>query len=101
MRALSLLAVGLLLGGLGVAVLYAVARRLPRTWAAWGTVAAMALLIFSMVIGPVYLAPLFNTSTRLEEARRHAERAAAEDARRGYSAASAAAWLQAHQPGSR
>jgi STE24 endopeptidase len=37
----------------------------------------------------------------LEEARRHAERAAAEDARRGHGAASAEAWLQAHQPGPR
>ena len=55
------LAVGVVLGGVFVAVLYALVRRLPRTWHIWGTVASVAFLAFAALIGPVYLAPLFNT----------------------------------------
>ncbi|MGA7991178.1 MAG: M48 family metallopeptidase [Thermoanaerobaculia bacterium] len=61
------LAVGLLLGGLGVAALYGVVRRLQRTWALWGSVAAIALVMFSVLIGPVFIAPLFNKYTRLTD----------------------------------
>jgi STE24 endopeptidase len=61
------LAVGLLLGGLGVSVLYGVVRRLQRTWALWGSVAAIALVMFSVLIGPVFIAPLFNKYTRLTD----------------------------------
>lgn len=55
------LAVGVVLGGLLVAVLYAVVRRLPRTWPIWGTAVTIVFLAFGAVIAPVYLAPLFNT----------------------------------------
>lgn len=61
------LGVGLLLGGLFVTVLYAVVRRLPRTWALWGAVATLALVVFAVLIGPVFVAPLFNTYTRLSD----------------------------------
>ncbi len=59
------LGVGLLLGGLAVAALYGVVRRLPRSWALWGAATMVALLIFAVLIGPVYIAPLFNDYTRL------------------------------------
>ena len=61
------LAVGLLLGGLAVSALYGVVRRLVRTWALWGAVAAIALVMLTVLIAPVYLAPLFNTYTRLAD----------------------------------
>jgi len=61
------LAVGLLLGGLAVSALYGVVRRLTRTWALWGSVAAIALVMFSVLITPVYINPLFNKYTRLAD----------------------------------
>lgn len=61
------LAVGLLLGGFAVSALYGVVRRLPRTWALWGAVAMIALQMFAVLIAPVYIAPLFNTYSRLAD----------------------------------
>lgn len=61
------LGVGLLLGGLAVTALYGVVRRLARSWALWGAATMVALLIFASLIGPVYIAPLFNDYTRLGE----------------------------------
>jgi STE24 endopeptidase len=61
------LGVGLVLGGLFVTALYGVVRRLERTWAVWGAVTMVALLVFAVLIGPVFIAPLFNTYTRLAD----------------------------------
>jgi STE24 endopeptidase len=61
------LGVGLVLGGLLVTALYGVVRRLTRTWALWGAVTAVALLVFAQLIAPVFIAPLFNTYTRLAD----------------------------------
>ena len=61
------LGVGLLLGGLFVVCLYGVVRKLPRTWPTWGAVTLWALVVFSILIAPVYIAPLFNTYTRLSD----------------------------------
>jgi STE24 endopeptidase len=61
------LAVGLVLGAIAVTALYAVVRRWPRTWAVRGAVTAIAFLVFVVMIVPVYVAPLFNTYTRLAD----------------------------------
>src|SRR4030095_12306093 len=42
-------------------VLYAVFRRAQRTWWLWGTGGGGLFLVFSMLIAPVFIAPLFNT----------------------------------------
>lgn len=63
------LALNLLLGGLSVALLYAVVRRLPRSWPAWGALVAVALSIVTFLIAPVFIAPLFNKYTPLTDAR--------------------------------
>jgi STE24 endopeptidase len=55
------LALSLVFGGLAVAALFAVARRLPRTWHIWGTAVSIVLLMISVVITPVFIVPLFNT----------------------------------------
>lgn len=47
--------------------LYGVFRKLPRTWWVWGGVVGLVFLVFLMVIGPVYIDPLFNTYTTLED----------------------------------
>src|ERR1700719_100876 len=40
------LAIGLILGGIIVVVLFALVRRLPRTWWIWGAIATMAFVTF-------------------------------------------------------
>ena len=46
---------------LALAVLYGVIRRAGERWWIWGTVAAMGLLVFAVMIGPVWIDPLTNT----------------------------------------
>ncbi len=65
---LIVLALTLLLGGLLVAALYAVIRRFPGTWHLWGTAVAVLFLILLTVITPVYLAPLLNTYSTIQDA---------------------------------
>jgi STE24 endopeptidase len=55
----------LLLGGLAFLVITAIVRRFPRTWQWWGGAAGVVFLVFSIVIGPVFIEPLFNTYKRL------------------------------------
>ena len=61
------LLVGLVLGALAAMVLFGVVRRLPRTWPLWGAIVAIVFLIFGILISPVYIAPLFNKYTRLND----------------------------------
>lgn len=61
------LVVGLVLGALAAMVLFGVVRRLPRTWPLWGAIVAIVFLIFGILISPVYIAPLFNKYTRLND----------------------------------
>jgi Zn-dependent protease with chaperone function len=63
------LLVGIVLGGVTVAALYAVVRRLPRSWPAWGAAVLVLFVIFGALIGPVFIAPLFNKYTPLTDAR--------------------------------
>jgi STE24 endopeptidase len=57
------------LGSVALIALYAVARRLPRTWWMWGAAVAVALISLGAMIGPVLIAPLFNHPKRLEDRR--------------------------------
>ena len=59
------LGLGLVLGGVAVVVLFGVVRRLPRTWWIWGAVVTILFTTFIHLIGPVYINPLFNQYTRL------------------------------------
>ena len=61
------LGVTLVLGSLALAALYAVFRRAPRRWWIGGAVVALVFLLFTALIGPVYIAPLFNTYTSLKD----------------------------------
>lgn len=65
---LKSLALGLLLGGLAVTALFGIVRRLPRTWHIWGAVAGLTLIALQVMIFPVFIAPLFNTYTKLADA---------------------------------
>jgi STE24 endopeptidase len=61
------LGVGLVLGGLLVMLLFGVVRRLPRTWWIWGAVVTILFSTFTALIAPVYIVPIFNKVTRLDD----------------------------------
>jgi STE24 endopeptidase len=63
------LMVGAIFGALAVTALYAIVRRLPRTWWIWGTAVTVALLAFGTLIAPVLIVPLFNNPKRLQDQR--------------------------------
>ncbi len=63
------LVVGLILGGILVTLLFAIVRRLGKNWWVWGALAGIVFAAFATIIAPVYIAPLFNTYTKLEDAR--------------------------------
>lgn len=63
------LAVSLVLGGIAVAVLYEVLRRFPRAWPALGAGVTLAFVVISALIAPVFIAPLFNRYSVLDDAR--------------------------------
>lgn len=63
------LAVGAVLGGVAVMGLYWIVRRLGKNWWIWGSVASVLFLAVSALIAPVYIAPLFNKFTKLQDAK--------------------------------
>lgn len=58
----------LVFGGLVVMTLYGALRRVGRSWWLWATGVVVAFSIIGGVIAPVFIAPLFNTYTRLNDA---------------------------------
>lgn len=63
----KLLLVNLVLGAILSMMLFGVVRRLQRTWWIWGAIVTELFLIFAVLISPVYLQPLFNKITRLDD----------------------------------
>jgi len=59
--------VGAVFTSLFLIVLYLVFRRAPRTWWLWGAAVAVAAFVVLMLILPLYIAPLFNDYTPLED----------------------------------
>jgi len=55
------LGVSMVLMGVAITGLYAMLRRLPRTWWAWGTLAGAGFMMVVFMVEPVFIAPLFNT----------------------------------------
>src|SRR5947209_9716354 len=62
------LALACILGGIVVAVLFTAVRRLPRTWHIWGAILTLLFLAVGSLIAPVFIAPMFNKYTLLEDA---------------------------------
>jgi STE24 endopeptidase len=63
------LGMAVVLGGIAVPLLYAILRKARRTWWVWGAIASMGFAVFVLAISPVFLAPVFNSYTRLEDPR--------------------------------
>jgi STE24 endopeptidase len=61
--------VGIVLGGLVAMALFGIVRRLPNTWWIWGSVVSIVFLAFATFIAPVYIVPIFNNVTSLQDQR--------------------------------
>lgn len=61
------LGISLVIAPLAMIAIYAVIRRAPRMWWLWGTGLVGLFALFGASIAPVYIAPLFNTYTELEQ----------------------------------
>jgi STE24 endopeptidase len=62
------LAIALVLAGaLALPLLYWVLRKAPRTWWLWGAVVALLLLVLGIAVAPVFIEPLFNKYTELQD----------------------------------
>jgi STE24 endopeptidase len=57
------------LGAVGMALLYAVVRRLPRTWWVWGAATTIVLYSCLALLFPVFILPAFNTPKILADQR--------------------------------
>lgn len=60
------LAIALALVPLVLMALYAVFRRASRTWWLWGSAVTLGFLFVVQLLGPAYIAPLFNAYTTVE-----------------------------------
>lgn len=56
-----LLGMSTIMGAVALAIIFAVIRKAPRTWWIWGAGVTSALLVFTVLISPVFIAPVFNT----------------------------------------
>jgi STE24 endopeptidase len=63
---LIVLLVNVVLGGVLAMVLLGLVRRLPRTWWIWGAGASILFMVFFIMIAPVFIFPLLNKFTVLE-----------------------------------
>jgi STE24 endopeptidase len=61
------LVITLIFGTLAAIAIYAVIRKLPKTWWLSGSAVAILFLIFQIAIGPTYLEPAFNKFYPLAE----------------------------------
>lgn len=50
-----------------IALVYSIIRRAPRTWWVSGTAVTGLLLFVATMLAPVFIAPLFNTYTEMED----------------------------------
>ncbi|HKS25795.1 MAG TPA: M48 family metallopeptidase [Thermoanaerobaculia bacterium] len=64
---LKVLGLGILGGAIITMILFGVVRKLPRTWWLWGALVTFAFAVFTVMIVPVYILPLFNKISRLQD----------------------------------
>lgn len=61
------LGIQLVFGALLVSLIYAAIRRVPRTWPVWATIISAALLFVAVILGPVFIEPMFNTYKPMDD----------------------------------
>ncbi|MGA2096351.1 MAG: M48 family metallopeptidase [Candidatus Acidiferrum sp.] len=65
----QMLVVNIVISAIVAMVLFAIVRRLPRTWWIGGAAVSMCFLVILVMIGPVFLVPIFNKVTVLNDPR--------------------------------
>jgi len=60
-------AVGMVIGGIFLTVLYAIIRRAPNTWWIWGAGATSVFFALMALAAPVFISPLFNDYKPMRE----------------------------------
>ena len=63
-----MLAVGAVLGAILLVPLFGVVRRLGKNWWLWGAAVSILFVAFVALIAPVYIFPIFNKYTKLQDA---------------------------------
>jgi len=61
------LGVGLIIGSLFLTVLYLIVRAARNTWWIWGSVVTIGFAAVMSMLFPVFIAPMFNTYTPMEQ----------------------------------
>jgi STE24 endopeptidase len=61
------LLVSAVLGGIIAMLLFGVVRRLERTWHVWAAIVTLLFLVLVVLIAPVFIVPIFNKTTRLND----------------------------------
>ncbi|MEM1132370.1 MAG: M48 family metallopeptidase [Pseudomonadota bacterium] len=61
------LIITLLIFPLLIIVIFAVVRRAPRSWWIWGTGVIGSFFFIGLLLGPVFISPLFNEYSEMEE----------------------------------
>ena len=61
------LLISLIIVPLLIMAIFAVIRRAPKTWWIWGTGVIAIFLFIGMLLGPVFISPLFNDYNDMEE----------------------------------
>jgi STE24 endopeptidase len=61
------LLIGMIMGGVVFMALVGIVRKLPNTWHIWGAIATTLFMIFAVMIAPVFLIPMFNKVTILND----------------------------------
>ena len=64
-----MLIVSVVLGAILMVPLFGLVRRLGKSWWVWGATLTIVFAAFVTLIAPVYIAPLFNKYTRLQDPR--------------------------------
>jgi len=59
--------VSLVLGAIAVPILFAIVRKLPRTWWIWGAIVYCAFFAVTAMLAPVFIFPIFNKITKLDD----------------------------------
>ncbi len=63
------LALVVALGAILIVILFGLARRLGKNWWVWGSAVSLIFVAFVGMIAPVFIFPLFNRFTKLEDPR--------------------------------
>jgi len=61
------LLVNLILGSIATLILFAIVRKFRRTWWIWGAIGVIGMIVVTVAIAPVFLRPIFNKITLLND----------------------------------